>query len=212
MRIDCDGCGTVVDASIKGHFTVFNEFGEDNKEYSILQCPSCDGPILISRDLYYAGGGNMEYAPAKVLYPKFTKKFETEIPDDVQFNYEEAERCLKVKAYTALVIMCRRTLESVCDHFKCKKGDLYNKLQELEEKSVIDKTISEWATMLRLEGNSAAHDVAERVPAEDAKDILDFTHGLIEYVFSYKKKFSDFQRRKLKRDASRISGSDDTND
>ncbi|WP_162488390.1 DUF4145 domain-containing protein [Azospirillum lipoferum] len=98
------------------------------------------------------------------------KKFETEIPDNIQFNYEEAEKCLKVKAYTASVIMCRRTLESVCDHFEYKKGDLYFKLKELDDKHIIDKTISEWATMLRLEGNSAAHDIAESLTRKELSD------------------------------------------
>ncbi len=44
----------------------------------------------------------------------------------------------------------------------------------------------EWADALRIAGNEAAHDVKVTTSKEDARDILELTNALLEYVFTFR--------------------------
>ena len=49
---------------------------------------------------------------------------------------------------------------------------------------------------LRISGNEAAHDVNVTTSPEDARDILEFTNALLEYVFTFRDKFEEFKKRR----------------
>jgi hypothetical protein len=52
------------------------------------------------------------------------------------------------------------------------------------------------------EGPVAAHDVSSTVSKEDARDLLDFTRALVEYIFTFTESFRKFQERRAKRHES----------
>jgi hypothetical protein len=66
----------------------------------------------------------------------------------------------------------------------------------MKETGVIENRLYEWADALRISGNEAAHDVSTNVSREDAKDILEFTHALLEYVFTFQERFEQFKERR----------------
>ena len=60
----------------------------------------------------------------------------------------------------------------------------------------IDERLYDWADMLRLVGNEAAHDIHVEVSKDDAGDILDFTNAIVDYIFSFNDKFLEFKNRR----------------
>jgi hypothetical protein len=50
-------------------------------------------------------------------------------------------------------------------------------------------------------GNEAAHEVGTGISPEDARDVADFTHALLEYVFTFREKFERFKKRRMAKQA-----------
>jgi hypothetical protein len=95
--------------------------------------------------------------------------------------------------------MCRKTLEGLCAEHNVTGKNLVQALRELKEQNIIEQRLYEWADALRISGNEAAHDVSVTVTAEDARDILEFTNALLEYVFTFRDKFEAFKERQAQR-------------
>jgi len=91
--------------------------------------------------------------------------------------------------------MCRKTLEGIADEHKITVHNLATALKEMKDKGIIENRLYEWADTLRISGNEAAHGVNSRISPQDAKDILEFTHALLEYVFTFQEKFEQFKKR-----------------
>jgi hypothetical protein len=92
--------------------------------------------------------------------------------------------------------MCRRALEAICKDKGTTKRTLAENLKELQQKGTIDARLYEWADALRLVGNDAAHNVDEFMGKEDAKDGIDFTRAIVEYVYTFADAFERFQARR----------------
>jgi hypothetical protein len=52
-------------------------------------------------------------------------------------------------------------------------------------------------------GNEAAHGVGTTVSKQDARDLLDFTTAIIDYLFSYRDQFEKFRTRRKGKSLSR---------
>jgi len=101
--------------------------------------------------------------------------------------------------------MCRKSLEAVCDAHAFKKGVLASKLQEMKDKGIIESRLFQWAEALRIAGNQAAHDVDSTIVAQDARDLIQFTEALLEYVFTFRDKFDQFMKRRAATPSSRVT-------
>ncbi len=91
--------------------------------------------------------------------------------------------------------MCRKTLEGIVDEKKIVAKNLAAALKEMKENGIIENRLYEWADILRITGNEAAHEVNVHLSQQDARDILEFTHALLEYIFTFQEKFNQFQNR-----------------
>jgi hypothetical protein len=96
--------------------------------------------------------------------------------------------------------MCGRALEGVCVHFKTKNTILYAGLKELRDTKVIDERLFTWGDELRKVRNLGAHASTEKVPKDDAKDVLNFLHAICDYVFVLSRRFDSFMKRREKSD------------
>jgi hypothetical protein len=130
------------------------------------------------------------------LYPRPDNRVNPNLPLPLQAAYKEALACFKSKAFTATAIMCRKTLEGICVEHGAAGRTLVLSLKELKDKGIIENRLYEWADALRISGNEAAHDVNVTISAEDARDILEFTNALLEYVFTFRDKFEEFKNRR----------------
>lgn len=130
------------------------------------------------------------------LYPPRDDLVSFDFPRDVRKSHAEALACFRCKAYVATAIMCRRTLEAACKEQGVKKRTLDKSLAELRTMGIIEARMFEWADELRVARNAAAHDVGSKVSREDARDLLDFTLALLEYVWTFRTKFQAFKSRR----------------
>jgi hypothetical protein len=183
MIVECKKCEARVDAKLITTHTV-NDFLESR--FHLLICPKCDSAFLITEDIM----------GETVLFPPNENSVNPNLPKPLQSSYSEALACYKVKSFTATAIMCRKTLEGICVEHEVKGHNLVSSLKELREKGIIESKLYEWADALRISGNEAAHDVNVTVSAEDARDILEFTKALMEYVFTFRDKFEEFKKRR----------------
>jgi hypothetical protein len=137
-----------------------------------------------------------------MLYPPEDNRVNPNLPALLKSAYAEAISCYKVKAYTATAIMCRKTLEGICAEHGIKDNNLVRSLKALKDKGIIENRLYEWADALRISGNEAAHDVAVTISPEDARDILEFTNALLEYLFTFRDRFEHFKQRRLAKSSS----------
>ena len=189
MLVECGKCSARVDGKLLAEVP-YQDDGEPPSRHVFLQCPACGGAILIDQSDY--GGGWETFTR---LYPP-QRQAHFRLPNNVRLSFDEALKCFQAKAYIAAVLMCRRTLESVCHHHVANMRTLQHGIEELGRQKIIDGKLVEWADALRRDGNLAAHDPTSKVEQQDASDLVDFTQALLEYVFILEQKFQAFKERR----------------
>lgn len=191
MVLPCDECGVLVDAEVLKEYQVTSP-DDDWYLYSFARCPRCDHPFVAVQELAFDG----ERGSPTRLYPTTSEGISSTLPAAIRAAFEEAATCYRSKAFTATAIMCRKTLEGICHEHQVAERTLAKALEKLRDTGVIDARLFEWADALRLFGNDAAHDVSVVINGSDARDILDFTRALVEYVFTFQERFQAFKKRR----------------
>ena len=118
------------------------------------------------------------------------------VPIPVARAYEEAAKCLSVGAYVAAAVMCRKAIDALIAEHQVAARSLAEGLRAMRDKGFIEPRLFEWADALRLTGNQAAHDGGVAICRAAARDILDFTSAVIEYVFTFRDRFEAFKARR----------------
>lgn len=197
LPVRCDACERLVAAPVVGSYNFRTDDPYEppfRTENLLLRCPDCDNPFLLQRH-GIEDHRDWDYGNATTLYPR-GRELDATVPKQVAASFNEASSCLTAEAYTACAIMCRRTLEALCAHHGVGKGTLGENLTKLKKSGVIEQRLFDWADQLRIVGNEAAHDVASVVPKMDARDLLEFTRALVEYVFTFTEAFRKFKERR----------------
>lgn len=200
MLLECKDCSALVDASVIATHLVPGDPDDTlgwPELWTFAACPRCKRPMLaIQVD---SGDGFADDTPFR-RYPPPDQRLGWSVPKQIRKAFSEAVTCYKAKAYTACAIMCRKSLEGMCADHGVREKTLALSLKKLKDTGVIELRLFEWAEALRQLGNEAAHDVATQTTPDDAKDILEFTEALAEYIFTYRDKFKQFkERRSLER-------------
>lgn len=191
MIAECNRCGVTVNADVKASHDSYDEEMRVPERYTFAVCPKCDGPFLLHQNQW---GDNWD-DPGR-LYPARDDLLGWSIPRPIAAAFSEAAHCRSSKAFTACAIMCRKTLEGVCDDHKVTGNNLQQRLAALRDSGAIEGRLYEWADELRLVGNEAAHDVHVQVGPEDARDTFEFTRALLEYAYTFRHRFDEFKKRR----------------
>jgi hypothetical protein len=198
MIVECTNCHTAVDAEPNGSFN-YGAGDENNPgRFLLLRCRVCGSPLLVEQEASSQGGLDKPI----VLYPQPEMRVNPQAPRDIRAAVEEGIKCYQVQAFTAAAIMCRKALEGVCEAHGVKERSLDTSLKKMLETEMIDKRLYDWSDQLRIAGNEAAHGVGSMSSAQDARDVLDFTIGIIDYLFSYRDQFEKFKQRRAKGNAA----------
>ena len=136
----------------------------------------------------------------QLVYPTADLRANPKAPQSIRRAFDEACSCYRANAYTASAIMCRKTLEGICDAHGVSERTLAATLKKMLELGLVDERLFQWSDLLRLAGNEAAHGVGLTISQPDAKDILDFTAAIMDYLFSYRDRFEEFKARRSKPD------------
>ena len=191
MLVNCQRCSAVVDAIIIGsYWRKSPDDGEVLGEFIFLQCPQCTLPILAVRV-------GFEDPLLVEIYPHGKKRHPpSNLPKFIAETYQEALTCFEAKAFTATAMMCRKTLEGICQRYEIVAPNLAQALKAMREQGIIDNAFFEWANLLRNLGNEAAHEINPNISDQDARDILDFTETILEYIFNFRERFKQFKQRR----------------
>lgn len=192
MLADCPECTATVDAEVQCDYGTYHGEAPFPIRYSLANCPSCGMPLLLSQEVY---DPDHQSDPHR-LYPPQQYQPGREVPDAIRNTFSEALTAYRAGAHTASAIMCRKTLEGVCESEGVQEATLYASLEAMRDEGIIEERLYRWADELRLAGNEAAHDVEFTVSQEDATDVVEFTHAILEYVYTFRKKFEDFRQRR----------------
>lgn len=139
---------------------------------------------------------DISWSDLEQLYPVGEFSINPDIPELLRVAFNETIKSYNAGTFTAAVIMCRRTLDGFCAEKGATKKSLFANLKELKEKGVINDQLYDWADLLRISGNEAAHDVTIAFSKEDARDLLEFTVAILDYSYSFQSRYVKFVERK----------------
>lgn len=199
MITECPHCESKVDCDERGVVDVDIDHAPTPTKYVLLECKVCHAPLLGITELIQTGEDDYEWESALRLWPMPEAEIDWDIPEIARNSLIEAKICFKAKAFSACAVMCGRSIEGVCKHHDPKIKTLAGGLKKLLEDGVIDDRIYGWGEALRENRNLGAHATTEKVSKDDAKDLLDFSVAICEYVFVLNSKFERFQNRRLKK-------------
>lgn len=196
MIVECTSCCAYVEASEHGEFEYMRQGDDMSGRFVLLRCNKCGSPLLIQQDnIGNEIQGDVWGVPSR-LYPGEGYRASLNAPGDIRRAFEEAATCYRTRAHTAAAIMCRKTLEGICTAHGVNEGSLISSLRKMKDCGLIDERLFEWADMLRTTGNEAAHGVGTTISEADARDTLEFTNAILDYLFSYRDRFEKFKQRR----------------
>ncbi len=196
MIVECLECRQHVEARESGSFKRLSDGSGPSSLITLLSCSACGAPILIRQTNIGNIAEGDKWDTPYILFPASDLRVNPSAPRDIQAAFEEACGCYRAQAFIASAIMCRKTLEGVCVAHGVAERTLARSLEKLLEDGLIDERLFEWSDSLRVAGNEAAHDVGLSIAQPDAKDILEFTNAILDYLFSYRDRFERFRKRR----------------
>ena len=204
--VDCSNCESRIGAEVLASCNLSDKDSGVELIVYLLKCPVCALPICAVSEVELVASeerdgnivGEWEEGLLERVWP-YPKKDFFGLPTLVKQSLEEAEKCFDAKANLACSVMCRRTLETLCVDLGLLKRSLPENLQELKTKGIIDGRLAEWGEALRWMGNIGAHASKGHINKQDARDILDFTVAICDYVYILTDKYEKFKVRQQKK-------------
>lgn len=201
---ECPRCQQKVTAKIEAHNEPWPDVNFRIVRHFLARCGLCDQVLLLEKE----GGTRWFERELQCLYPSPPRSLAPVIPDDLRRDHSEARTCFKAHAYTATVVMVRRTLEGVCHQHGITRKPLQKAFEEMRATGLIEGRLLEWAQELRLLGNQGAHFTGNSVSRQDAADALALAEALLDYLYVFSAKFEEFKRRRRGEDNSQSSEAD----
>jgi hypothetical protein len=193
----CPHCGNRAPQKIALEHSYRDEwFSDDGKKI-----PSDDGPMseaivcicaTCNSLLVYDGVSqdDVGYWPP-LMYPR-NASFGSMVPGVVREIYAEAA-AVKRNAPNAFAILIRKGVEAICDDRGIKSGTLGFRLKALADNGEIPPLLAEASDLLRIVGNTAAHNGLQRITQPMTWAIDDFFRTVVEYVYVAPSKLNDFR-------------------
>ncbi|NMM29685.1 MAG: DUF4145 domain-containing protein [Cellulomonas sp.] len=194
----CFYCERAVTATEAGTVEDGNPENGPPSLVTLARCDRCGQALLLVQEDYGMDEGWDD--PVRV-WPGAVRPLSSAVPERLRAEHSEARSCFEGKAYTATVVMVRRTLEGVCADQGVNERTLAASLAQMKEKDLLDQRLLDWAQALRVVGNEGAHYTGERVSREDARDALSFAEALLDYLYVLAGKFEEFSARRATRKA-----------
>ena len=141
-------------------------------------------PSSCSDELISAGFEPIEFhpKPAELKAPEH-------VPAAIASNYIEAADNLRRRVYTSAAMMFRKVLERATRHMapedrsdEFRRMSLFQRINALTEDHELTPAMYDWAHLIRLEGNDAAHD--QDANESTATQLQAFTELFLTYAFT----------------------------
>ncbi|WP_425519493.1 DUF4145 domain-containing protein [Xanthomonas arboricola] len=199
MIVECSECRAHVQTRECGAYERLSNGQGPSSLFTLLSCTQCSSPILIRQTNIGNVAEGDRWDTPYLVFPSIDLRINPNAPRNIQAAFEEACACYRAQAYTASAIMCRKTLEGICAEHGVAERNLAGSLRTMRDQGQIDDRLYEWSDSLRVAGNDAAHGVGLNIAQPDAKDILEFTNAILDYLFSYRDRFDKFKARRAAR-------------
>jgi len=161
------------------------------------RCGYCDKEVTSNRG-YFAGGIMEGIWLCPLGHPTFFDRLGNQYPSPVfgrsvasipsgQVNdlYEEARRCMSVRAYTSAVLACRKLLMNIAVDKGAPPGKSFMEYVDyLSINNYVPPDGKEWVDHIREKGNDATHEIL-LMCKEDAEDLIEFTEMLLKLVYEF---------------------------
>jgi hypothetical protein len=118
------------------------------------------------------------------------------VPAAARRDVTAAQKCFSHGIYPAAAVMCGRALERLILEKTGKPQMLARGIAELKSQGIIDERLHAWADALRVERNIGAHASGIETTKEDARDIIDFTVAIFDYIYTLTEKYEKYRQRK----------------
>ncbi len=108
-----------------------------------------------------------------------------DVPDHVEYLYEEARNCTASNASTAAVLCCRKLLMNIAVSKGASKGQKFIEYVEyLSDNGFIPPDGTDWVDHIRKKGDEATHEIAI-MEREDAEELLSFVEMLLKFIYEF---------------------------
>jgi hypothetical protein len=156
-----------------------------------MECRNCNQPVIVLEEKFIGDKAAKDCVSSGTVtwegffwWPFANINYSEEVPETIQRIIQEAKVTYAAQCYRASAVMARRALEAIAVDKGELDGKLVHRIKNLVSAGKIDKNLGDWATEIRLIGNTAAHyDSADDVEKEDANQIILFLDQLINYIY-----------------------------
>jgi Domain of unknown function (DUF4145) len=195
----CYYCDRAVNATEVGSVEERNPEHGPPYLITLTCCDQCGQALVFSQEEY---GVDLGWSDMTRVWPGAVRPLSSAVPQPLRAEHGEARRCLDAKAYTAAVVMVRRTIEGVRAEHGVRERTLSRSLEKMREKDLLDQRLLDWAQALKVLGNEGAHYTGAQVSREDALDALALAEALLDYLYVLTAKFREFSERRATRHLS----------
>jgi hypothetical protein len=172
----CGHCGEPLASDVGYYAFLIDEAGRivtDQGPVAYIRiCHHCDEPTYFSREGKQTPGAAFGGSVSN-------------IPKEVKSLYDEARNCMKVSAYTAAAMCCRKPLMNVAvdqDADENKRFAYY--VDYLADQGYLPPNGKKWAGHIKDKGNEANHEIPIMGP-EDAKELIEFSEMMLKFIYEY---------------------------
>lgn len=117
--------------------------------------------------------------------PVFGRSVDNIPAKEVNDLYEEARRCMSVRAYTSAVLACRKLLMNIAVEKVDTPGKHFIEYVDyLAANHYVPPGGEEWVDHIRDKGNEATHEIL-LMNKEDAETLIEFTEMLLKFVYEF---------------------------
>ena len=156
-----------------------------------LNCRNCQQPTVVFEEQFTGDLPSREQKFGGVIswrgffwWPFLNVHSVKDVPEEVTAVLQEAKTCYSAQCFRASAVMARRTLEAIIADKSASAKTLYEGIKNLKELEIIEKNLLEWATEVRLIGNSGAHfDPIEVVTKDDTRIVILFIEELVKFIY-----------------------------
>lgn len=157
--------------------------------YRLFQCGGCGmgalGVIKFGGDYKYPG----KYNRLLRFTPEGRKRLElpTSVPEGIQREFIEAERCMENDCFRAAAGLFRSVLDKTmrANGYKTKQeSNLYKQIEAAADDGVITQARKRRAhDEIRVLGNDVLHDEWQEIPAEDVEAAQHYSQRILEDLY-----------------------------
>lgn len=142
-------------------------------------CHHCDSPTYFDSDGKQTPGSAFGGTVTNIL------------KEDVKSLYDEARNCMKVNAYTAAVMCCRKLLMNVAVDQDAEENKAFAYYVDyLADQGYLPPNGKKWVSHIKNKGNEANHEIPV-MGSEDAKELIEFSEMMLKFIYEFPTKIED---------------------